>query len=765
MKPFLFFITLITLLGLGRPSMAQNEAGPPIWQVTSFDVTVNLPPADRSIACVAILNATNVGGSAGRTLTARMHSKASVKSVAVAGATATFRGGTEPRGDLQKVEVSLPSSIAPSQSVSVTINYSLPIEINTGLSAISPGQSQFLPLSFWYPMPNTPYTVRGADAAPFKLTVNATNVVSSGVEKSGQGGATVFEQPLSSFPFFTQGEWDRSEGAGDARGIWLYVPKGLPAEQRKQADALSTFAASARAYFSTALGPAPEVPLRLVAVRRGFGFGEGGTILVDEAVFRRAKLDATTALAVAEGIGRMWIGGQVPVRGEGNGVVHDGLVRFLAILAIEKQFGRDAAQAELLRSQIAYASVVKRDPPLARSNQLDATYFASVPNRGAMTWRLIDQLMGHDNFMTVVRGTLQAAKSEQRGLTLAALRTALADRGGANLKAVIDQHLDQVIDTDLLVGLPQQRGTDWVSQLRNLGSIDVTVPVVATTDRGERLTSQVSIANKNFAEAIFKTTSKVVRVEIDPEKLYPQVEFGNDVVPRVKELQESLGAVSLQLSAQDFAKAEGTARDMLVAAPRLQEARIFLGRAQLGQGKLDEAEKTFRSVLDDPLPTPFSMASANLGLAEISMKRGQAAEAAKRFGEAVKAGGDYASSLAARAGRIRAETESNTAPPIDESARAFISQLGPAIVGGKKTELDARIVSGELVRFVNASVGTAAWETRVLRTEQLNANLIEADVAIKLNKLGKEGSGTAVMVLTRTPNGLKLANIDLFEVQ
>jgi hypothetical protein len=180
---------------------------------------------------------------------------------------------------------------------------------------------------------------------------------------------------------------------------------------------------------------------------------------------------------------------------------------------------------------------------------------------------------------------------------------------------------------------------------------------------------------------------------------------------------------------------------------------------------LDEAEKTFRAVLDDPLPTPLSMASANLGLGEISMKRGQAAEAAKRFGDAVKAGGDYASSLAARAGRIRAETESNTLPPIDESARSFISQLGPAIVGGKKPELDARIVAGELVRFINASVGTASWETRVLRTEQLNANLIEADVAIKLNKLGKEGSGTAVMVLTRTPTGLKLANIDLFEVQ
>ncbi len=766
MKQLLILIALVTAIGFARSSVAQTEVGPPVWQVTNFDVTVTLPPGnERAVSCVATINATNVGGSAGRTLTARLHSKASVKSVAVSGAAGTFRAGPEPRGDLQKVEVSLGSSVAPSQSTSVTISYSLPIETNTGVAAVSPGQSQFLPLSFWYPMPNTPYTVRGADSAPFKVTVNAANIVSSGNEKSGQPGASVFEQPLSSFPFFTQGEWDRSEGSGEARGILLYSPKGLPADQRKQADALVSYAAAVRAYFSAALGPAPEVPLRLVAVRRGAGFGDGGTILVDDAVFRRPKIDSTTALTVAEGIARIWIGGLVPIRGEGNGVLHDGLVRFLSILAIEKQFGREAAQAELVRSQLAYGSVVKRDGPLSRANQLDATYFASVPNRGAVTWRLVDQLMGHDNFMGVLKATLQSAKGQQSGLTLAALRSALADRGGATLTTVLDQHLDQVIDTDLLVGLPTQRQGDWVSALRNLGSIDVTVPVVATTDKGERLSIQVTIPNKNFAEAVFKTTSKIVRVEIDPEKLYPQLEFGNDVVPRVKELQESLGAASLQLGGQDFVKAEATAREMLVAAPRFQEARIILARALLGQGKLDEAEKTFRAVLDEPLPTPLSMAWANNGLGEISMKRGQPAEAAKRFGEAVRAGGDYASSLAARAGRIRAETESNTAPPIDESVRTFISQLGPAIVGGKKADLDARIVSGELVRFVNASVGTAAWDTRVLRTEQLSANWIEADVAIKLTKLGKDGSGTAVMVLTRTPSGLKLASIDLFEVQ
>jgi hypothetical protein len=69
------------------------------------------------------------------------------------------------------------------------------------------------------------------------------------------------------------------------------------------------------------------------------------------------------------------------------------------------------------------------------------------------------------------------------------------------------------------------------------------------------------------------------------------------------------------------------------------------------------------------------------------------------------------------------------------------------------------------VRFINASIGTEAWETKVLRTEQLNANLIAADVQIRANKLGTIGQGTAVLMLARTPAGLKLAGIELFEVR
>ncbi|HEY2963971.1 MAG TPA: hypothetical protein VGJ37_16245 [Pyrinomonadaceae bacterium] len=758
------FLSLILSLCVCAHAGAQTTA-PVIWQVTLFDVGANVQQAERTVNVVTTLNATNVGGSSGRTLTVRLNSKASVKSVAVAGAVASFRPAAETRGDLQRIEISLPSSVAPGASTSVTVTYSFPVESNSGLAAISPIGTEFLPLSFWYPMSNTPFTVRGADTAPFRLTVNLPNVVSSGVEKNATGSAISFEQSLYSQPFFVQGDWDKAEGAADNKSIIVLLEKGAGAEERKRADALIAFTGAARTFFATMFGPAPDVPIRLVAVRRGAGFSDSGTVLIDADTLRLPKIDAATALAVAETVTRLWIGGQSPVRGEGGGVLRDALVRFLATEFLEKQFGKDAVQSELYRERIGYAAVAQRDGPLARASQLDSTYFGSVPNRGAMFWRLVDRKLGRDAFLSVLKAAVQSAKADQQGLTLAGLREALAARGGESLKNLMDQQLDQVIDTDLMIGLPQQRGADWVSALRNLGSVDVTVTVAATTDRGERVLAEATVPARNFGEAVFKTTAKIVRVEVDPEKIYPQLDYGNDVVPRAKDLPDALNEATLQLGAQDFAKAEATARAMLMSAPRFQDGRILLGRALLGENKLEEAETLFRTALDESLPFTATLAWANIGLGEIAMKRNQPAEAAKRFSDAVIASRDYPSSLAARLARIRAEAAANNAPPVDPAVQTFVTQLSQAVISNKKAELESRVVSGELVKFINASIGTEAWDTRVVRTEQVNANLIAADVTITVKKLGAAGSGTAVLLIARTPAGLKLSDIELFEVR
>src|SRR5205823_6608480 len=180
--------------------------------------------------------------------------------------------------------------------------------------------------------------------------------------------------------------------------------------------------------------------------------------------------------------------------------------------------------------------------------------------------------------------------------------------------------------------------------------------------------------------------------------------------------------------------------------PRMQEARILLARALLGENKIDEAEREFRQLREERLPTPAALAWSSVGLGEIAMRRGQAKEAARLFDEGVRADAEYASTLAARAARIRAEAAANSTAQIDESAKNFIGQLDAAIRSGHQAEITPLIVPGELSKFVRGAVGTQpeVWQTRVLRTEQLDTNQMTVDVAMQTKQLGIEHSGTAV---------------------
>ena len=730
------------------------------WQVTNFDINVSPLGNDRFLNARATVSLKNVGRGAGSTVSFRINAKAEIKSVTVNGASAIFR--TAPERNLLRPTVTVPS-VPPNGTITVAIDYRLPVEENSGLAAISPAGSQFLPLSFWYPAPNTLFAVRGADYAPFRLTASGETVVSSGIEKS----AGVYEQPLNALPFFLTGNWETVAGAGDARGISALVGKGVGAEERKQAQALISLAANARSFYAALLGTPPEVPVRLVAVTRGAGFSDAGTVLLDASALRRSRTDSATALLIAESVARLWFGGSTIIRGEGSGVVRDGLTRYLATQFLEKQFGPVTGEAERTRQRLAYALVAKRDAPLSRTTPLDDTYFSSVSNKGAMIWRLMEHMLGRDALQNLIKAQLQAGRNDATGLTLAAMRAAIAEAGGSTAKNILDQQLDQPTDLDLLVGIPQARGAEWAVALRNIGSVDALVTVVATTDRGERLSLETNIPARNFSEAVFKSAARITRVEVDPEKLYPQLDFTNDVAPRKITTDNPLADASRLFDAQNYARAEAAAQDTLALTPTMQEARILLARAQLAQEKLADAEREFRLALEDPLPLPATLAWANIGLAEISMRRGQAAEAAQRFGDAVRADALYGSTLAARAGRIRAEAAARTAPPIDEAARAFLAQLDQAIRNGRQADLDPLIVPGELVRFTRGIVGTKPdiWQTTVLRTEQLDANRIAADVSITARELGNNRSGTAVLMLVRVGGAWKLGGIEFFEVR
>jgi len=743
-------------------AFAQSESlASRTWEVQKYDITATLPQAetDRFLNVKAVLSLKNVSSGAASSLTLRISDKAEISGVKINGNAADFRKTEEKVSSvlsLQRANFILPS-IQTGQTVSVEVNYKIKTEENTGLSAISPVGSQFLPLSFWYPTPNSWYFARGADFAPFNMQVNAAS--GETVISSGTKNANLFEQRLNGQPFFVTGNWETVETPEQADKKkktydFVYLPKGAGNVEKQRAVEVLNLADEAQVFAGKMLGATQEgAPLRIVSVKRGSGFAGGGTILVDESMFRRQKIDSQTAMTIAESVAKMWIGNSVQVNGDGYGAIREGLSRFVATQFIEQKYGKEIADVERLRQRSAYSAVAKRDSPLSIVSPLDDYYYSVSANKGAMVWRLLSKKIGQEEFLNVLRASMKDGN-----LNLSELRSAFSSQ-----KAFLDYALGQVTDTNLMIGLPQANGAETKIALRNNGSIDVAVDILATTANGEKLTAQAAIPAKSFGEVNFKTANKIVRVEIDNDKFYPQLDYSDDVAPREFTESDPLLALKRAFDKQDFAGAEKTALAILKIMPRFDDARIFLARSLLAQGRAVDAEKEFRAILDEKLPTSRSLAWANVGLGEITLKAGQKAQAAGFFDEAIKADAEYGATLAARQGRNNA----GASGAIDESIRSFFAQFDKAAISGRKAELDALIVSGEIPRFSTGIGGQAQqWETKVLQVDKYDANsaLVEASLNIKLLNKNEE-SGIAIFRLAKVGNGWKLSGVDMFEVR
>ncbi len=755
---FIRLITLFCCLLLCGGFVRAQEPATAAWLVSKFDVTANLNAGARNVGLRAALSVRNVGRGNGATLTVRLAQKAEVKAVTVNDATASFRVSPEPRGNLLRATITLPVAAAPDSTVNVIIDYNLPVAKNEGAQMLSPLGNQFLPASAWFPAPNTIYAPRGMDVAPWRVTVNGLaageTLLAPGKLTENRAETTLYGQP-----FFVTGNWDKT----DAANASVYLFKGATADEKARAQELLTLANAARDFYAGFLGAAPDVPLRMAEVNSGGGFSGGGLLLLSPAAFRVAKLDANTGLQLAEAVAQLWTDGAAAVRGEGTGVIRNGLTRYLALQFIEKQFGKDAAEAEWQRGRAAHRRVAVNEAPLALTTPLDGTYYTSTALKGAMVWRLAERLLGRDVFLGLVREQLGKATGDFNGLTLAQLRDALNRRGGDSVRQTLDQQFGEATTLDLLVGLPQQKGAQWSVALRNTAPFAVTVPVVAVTDKGARLTVDAALPVRDFGEAVFATPDKVVRVEVDPAKFYPQLDYSNDVSPRSKTPDEAQAEVTGLYNRQLYPATEKAAREMLTLNPHLSEVRIYLGRALLAQNRDADAEKEFRTALDEKLPTAWTQAWAALGLGEAAARRGANPDAVKRYNEAVNADAEYASTLAARNARVKAEPNA----PLEEAAKTFLAQMDTAIKAGRKQEIDALLVPGELADFVKGVVGSQPeiWQTRLLHTEMRGPERIVADVALDTKALGKEQYGTAVYTLARVGGVWKLARIELFEVR
>lgn len=749
-KIFRFIISALCLITLAVAVFAQADTRvSATWQVQKYDISATLPTADadRNLTAKAKLDLKNVSSGPASSLTLRISPSATVTSITVNGTTADFTKAEEKigAGSLQRVAVRIPS-VAPAGTISAVVDYKLAVKDNSGLASVSPLGSQFLPLSFWYPTPNSWYFARGADYAPSRIQVNSAGqmVLSAGTETAG-----AFDQKLFLQPFFISGSWDKLS----VSGVDVFIPKESGTEERKRAAELATLFSEAKTFVANSMGAAPDAPLRIVTVKRGGGFSSGGTVLIDESVLRRSKIDSGTAMSVAEAAAKLWFADSQTVSGDGFGAIREGLPRFFATQFLESKYGKGIAEVERMRHRIAYSFVSQRDGPLTQVAPLDDYYYSAVANKGAMIWRLLHRKAGADEFYKQLRSGLQ-----DNSITLAELRGLFPEQ-----KEFLDRMFDQVTDTNLLVGLPQQGNGETKAALRNTGTNDVTVDVTATFADGRKMTAPATVRATNFGEVIFKTPNKVVRLEIDTEKLYPQTDYSDDVAPRETTDSDLQLAVKRAFDKQDYVAAETAARLALRDFPNFDDVRVLYARALLAQNKNAEAEREFRTALDEKLPTARTLAWANLGLGEIAFRKGQTAEAVKFAEEAIRADAEYGASYAARVLRNKV----NAASAVPEDIKAYFAGFDRAAISGRKAEIEALMLPGEATRFVSGISGqTTEWKTTPTHIDRLDANtaLVEAQMSVRLLNRETE-NGLAVYRIGKTPSGWKLIAAEIFEVR
>ena len=747
---FFAFATCLASLSLAVSSFAQVDTRiSATWQVVKYDIAATLPQveADRNLAVKAKVDVKNVSAQPATSLTLRISPAAEISAITINGTATDFTKGEEKigTGALQRVAVRVPA-VAPGGSLAATVDYKLSVKDNSGLSSISSNGAQFLPLSYWYPTPNSWYFARGADYAPFRIQVNSSGqtVVTSGTESAG-----AFDQKFTGQPFFVSGNWDLTT----AGAVSVYLPKGAGADEQKVASELASLASEAKTFFSGLLGTAPDSPLRLVSVRRAGGYAGGGTILIDDSVLRRGRLDSLAAMTIADSVAKMWLGNSIALSGDGSGVIREGLTKYLATQFLESKFGKDIADLERQRQRVAYAAVSRRDAPLTVVTPLDDYYYPEVANKGAMVWRLLAKKVGTDEFHKALRNVTQDGSA-----SLLEIRSQFPAE-----KELLDHLLDQVTEGNLLAGLPNLVGSDTRVALRNTGPIDVTVNVAATLANGERLSAPTTVRAKSFGEITFKTPNKINRVEIDPEKFYPQIDYSDDAAPRESTDSDLLLAVKRLFDKQEFANAERTARMVLRDSPRFDDVRVLLARSLLALNRTADAEREFRAVLDEKLPSPRSIAWANVGLADIALKNGQAAQAVVFARKAIEADAEYGASLAARAIRNR----SGVASTAEDSVKTFFVGFDKAAVANRKADLEAMAMPGEVSKFISGMSGQIVeWKTDVLHVDKIDANNAWAETSVTVRLLNREiETGTAVYRIGRSGGGWKLTGVEIFEVR
>ncbi len=777
-KLLLFFVALILLT---VTAVAQE------FEIRNYDLKAKIVPEANAVEVNAKMRLINLNGKElvdklllgtgdKPRLSFFLNPKIKVSSMKINGAEAAFKTSENPRLGLMSVYADITSSIALLPEFEVEISYVINSERGVGLR-ISGSESHLLPNSFWIPVSHTPYAEHGADTAPFMLNVTAPSgqVISSGNRKD----ENTFEQSLAAQPYFFAGNYEvtTATAAKNAK-VEIYAPRGLDANGKQQLQRLSEEAVKIVNYYSEYFATPQMGAFRIVATSTtGINFAESGGVAIDESFFRRNVLDLGTIELLASAAARSFIDGRVLLRGRGAGMMRDGLPVYMTANYFGSRFGEAERNAAFERYRRAYEPLARgSDTALLMQSSYDRNYTTAMYNKGALVWRLIETKLGRATFDAYIRSMLDRQRVDVLSLTewkaplcrvarCANVKSDLTVKS-AELKDIFSQWIETVIGPDFAVGQPKDVATGVESAIVNFGNGDLTVDVTASTESGEKINRSVAVKGGEYGTITFPAGTKISRIEVDPDKIYPQKDYSNDVYPRRPSTGDLYGQASLAFGKKEYAASETKLKEALAADPNASIVQALLGRVQVILNKNDEAQKSFNEALKQIPISLQAFAWAHLGLGTIALQKNQWVEAVNHFKLVSASEQDQSTTISAFDGALKAEQGAKSIN-IPEDVRAFIKQLDDALLQGTAEALNPLVETSNLREFVKRVTASkpTIWATEIMRTEALDSERIIVDATVKVKIVGREGAGRAIYVLTRSGGKFRLSEVPVFDVK
>jgi tetratricopeptide (TPR) repeat protein len=798
LKRFLSAVFLVAAFVVG---VAAQEV-----EVDRYNINARIDAAANAVDVRATLSISNLAQSPKPKIYLGLTKLAKISAATVNGSSARVETAEDRRvTTLNQVIITPPSSIEAGAKATLELSYRIEAPESTPAIHIYPGEVLLTPAAVWVPMPSTSFALYGPTTAPFTLTVNATSSVgsfralSSGAIKNDGQNAT-YEQSLNSLPLVVAGSFDPpvSSDRGGVK-VEIYVQPGIvpvtsdtkPADPQAIIARLADETGRVIDFLTRTLGPPPTgATFRIISSARSGNLSQPGVLVLNEQVFRRSTLNSGVIEVLADAVARIWVDGRVRVRGQparsaqearaaskarSAAFLSDSLPRYLAVLYFENRFGKDVAQDLFTSMRWSYAPVAQsgRDAELGLQTLLLSNYSAAVFSKGPLVYRLLAETVGRDKFIAAIRSLVSG--DQTRIITIEGLRTALT-KGAPEVERVFQQWVDSIVEPDIIIGsaLPSNKPGVQIINLRNLGTGDVTVNVLAVTASGKQVTASQTVPSENLISVEIPTAEKIVSVEVDPEKFIIQSNYDNDARDGDSKTTRSSAQTLLNSSIGAFnktqyAEAETMLRQAVRSEPRNAVLHAWLARTLAAQRKMDEAASEASLVIKSDPPTGPALAWARVTQGQVAMARNQAAEAARHFRAAIGEADDAVAQLAAHEGLLQAERAAGTASQADESVRAFITQLDAAIKQPASDRLFSLVVKANLKRFVQGLTVSppASWSTEILHVDVVDANRVLLYVGLKVKTEGKDQAGTAVFVLTRAANAWLLEEVphQLFNVK